>query len=100
MTRDDVIEKNKHRRGLESIFKGRITVAQKELHPRAIGSRFINFQKRKLIERGDEAGKFARKNVPWIVAGGLVTLLIAARIPIIKRINGLRNRAANAKDQD
>jgi hypothetical protein len=100
MTRDDLIEKNKHRRGLESIFKGRITVALEELHPRAIGSRFINLQKRKLIDSGNEAGKFARKNASWIVAGGLVTLLIAARIPIIKRINGLRDRAANAKDQD
>jgi hypothetical protein len=100
MTRDDVIEKNKHRRGLETIFKGRITLAQEELHPRAIGSRFINLQKQKFIESGHEVGKFARKNAPWIVAGGLVTLLIAARVPIIKHINVLRNRAANAEDQD
>ncbi len=98
MNRDEVVAKHKQRRGLETILKSRILSAQKDLHPRAIGSRFIKLQKRKLIERGDDAGKFAKENAPWIIAGGLVSLLIAARIPIMKRINGLRNRAANADD--
>jgi hypothetical protein len=100
MNRDDVIAKNRQRRGLETLFKNRVVVAKDELHPSTIGSRFIKSQKRKLIERRDDAGKFAKENAPWIVVGGLVTLLIAARIPIMKRVNGLRKRAANAEDQE
>ncbi len=95
MNRDEIINKDKQRRSAERELKLGISATRTYLQPRAIGQRILQSQKQKFTTRTEIAGRFASDNMRWIVAGGLLTLLISARLPISKRLNWLRGRTAN-----
>jgi hypothetical protein len=99
MNRDDIIHKHKQRRNAEQALKHGISDTQKYLHPRAIGQRLLKSQKQKLSARSAVVSHFASENKRWFAAGGLLILLISARLPISQFVIQLRDRASKNKVQ-
>lgn len=95
MDRNDIIESDRNRKLLRTNITEQLSDARTELHPRAIAARYINGQKQKLAKRSRYVGEFLADNKSWIFIGGIGTLLIAARRPILKRLNELRGMGTN-----
>ncbi len=90
MDRNGIIESDRNRKLLRMNITEQLSEARTELHPRAIGTRFIKGQKQKLAKRSRYVGDFLSDNISWIFIGGIGTLLIAARLPISRRVKELR----------
>lgn len=90
MDRKDIIDSDRNRKLLRINITEQLSVARTELHPRAIGTRFVKGQKQKWVKRSRYVGNFLADNISWIFIGGIGTLLIATRLPISKRLNELR----------
>jgi DNA replication protein DnaC len=95
MDRRDIIKSDRNRKRLRASMQAQLSEAKTELQPRAIGARFINGQKQKLTKQTRFIGDFLADNKSWVFVGGIGTLLIAARLPISKRLNKLRGIATN-----
>jgi hypothetical protein len=95
MDRNDIIESDRNRKQLRMNITEQLSEARTELHPRAIGTRYINGQKQKLAKRSRFVGDFLADNISWIFIGGIGTLLIAARLPISRRLKELRGIDTN-----
>lgn len=100
MNRDDVIAKDQQRRGAETVFKGKLVSIKRELSPRMIASRLIQSQKRKLEKRANIAKRFSMDNSRWLIAGGLFSVLIAARLPILERLKSRQINDSNSQVQE
>ena len=100
MERDEVIAKDQQRRGAEALLKGQFSSARRELHPRALASRFLQSQKSKLAKQTNAAKRFANDNSGWLVAGGLLSLLIAAGLPTLKRLKWRQIKDPNTQVQE
>jgi hypothetical protein len=100
MNRDDVIAKDQQRRGAETVFKGNLVSVRRELSPRMIASRLIQSQKRKLEKRANIAKRFSMDNSRWLIAGGLFSVLIATRLPILERLKSRKLKDSNSQMQE
>lgn len=95
MDRRDILESDRDRKLLRMTITEQLSEARTELHPRAIGKRFVNGQKQKWTKRSRYVGGFLADNIPWIFVGAIGALLIAARLPISRRLNELRGTGTN-----
>ncbi len=98
MERDEVIASGRRRNAFFTDLKGQIELSKSTLHPRSIGARFLQNQKQILLARRENTSEFLRDNAKWIAAGGLLSLLIAARSPILKLIKRPRKKYLNSSE--
>jgi hypothetical protein len=87
MNRNDVIAKNRMRLATQGNLVKQIATARRGLSPSAIWSRFINLKLEQVETASQNAVRFANRNALWIIAGGVASILIALRLPVMKRTN-------------
>jgi hypothetical protein len=98
-TRETVIALNRRRKSLRAELTGDFDQAKRDLHPRTLIQRFTHRKRRQLAKLADEGKDALKKNAPLIGFASAAILLFAARKPIFKAIDNLRNLALDAKDR-
>lgn len=90
--RESILQRDQVRKQLRQTLVSDVEQAKHDLHPRTITTRWTAKQKSKLADAGASAKQNVAKNAPLIGFVVAASLLFAARKPISKWIERLRNR--------
>jgi hypothetical protein len=85
------------RRDARARLNGDAGQARHDLHPRTLMRRWTERKKEQLADLADGGKKGLKKNAPLIGLTGAAILLFAARKPISKLFNSLREQAKDRK---
>lgn len=90
--RETILQRDQARKQLRQTLVSDVEQAKHDLHPRTMTTRWTTKQKSKLADAGASAKQNVAKNAPLIGIIAAAGLLFAARKPISKWIDRLRNR--------
>ena len=98
-TRDKVIALDQERRNLRTQLVGDAEQAKQDLHPRTLIERWKGRKRHQLTSAAETGKQTLANNAPLIGLAGTAILLFAARKPISRLYQQLRDKKRQVKDR-